>query len=169
VWADATFTSGGSYPYFLNGATDSQERLTMSPAPVRIYLSGWQQVGSAGTTSKYMSLNLTGLTGPISFTISDLDARTSNATTSGATYYTDTIQVTNNNAVIAPTSSSNLNTTAHSGWVTATTMGVGSVTYTIANPGTVTIKLANTYSGTIQSSAHPNQVVILSDISCVTT
>lgn len=83
MWADATFTSGGSYPYFLNGATDSQERLTMSPAPVRIYLSGWQQVGSAGTTSKYMSLNLTGLTGPISFTISDLDARTSNATTSG--------------------------------------------------------------------------------------
>ncbi|MDU5516645.1 MAG: hypothetical protein E6098_12325 [Cutibacterium avidum] len=107
MWADATFTSGGSYPYFLNGATDSQERLTMSPAPVRIYLSGWQQVGSAGTTSKYMSLNLTGLTGPISFTISDLDARTSNATTSGATYYTDTIQVTNNNTVIAPTSSSN--------------------------------------------------------------
>lgn len=104
MWADATFTFGGSYPYFLNGATDSQERLTMSPAPVRIYLSDWQQVGSAGTTSKYMSLNLTGLTGPISFTISDLDARTSNATTSGATYYTDTSQVTNNNAVIAPTS-----------------------------------------------------------------
>lgn len=48
-------------------------------------------------------------------------------------------------------------------------MGVGSVTYTIANPGTVTIKLANTYSGTIQSSAHPSQVIILSDISCVTT
>lgn len=132
--------------------------------------------GANGDASQYQSIFLKfpdDATGPISFSIKDIDSavsadRVAPGGTNKSQYYTDSVQVLNDDAVVAPAPEDLSGAVSQDGsWVTATQDGTrGSASYTIQDPGTVEIRLRNAYTGTIDGQAHPNQTVLISNMVC---
>lgn len=104
--------------------------------------------------------------GPVTFTITNIDSYTTTANGRGAQYFTDSVQVLNDGAVVTPTASQNTTTTNQ--WITATSTAASAASYTINQPGTVEIRLRNAFTGTIPSGAHPNQTIQVSPVTCGT-
>lgn len=104
----------------------------------------------------------------MSFQISNIDSYTTTATSLGAQYFTDSVQVLNNGTLVAPVTSTN--TLSYSGgWLSATDSSAGYATYTIDSPGTIEIRLRNSFTGTIPSTARTNQWVRIGSVGCGTS